>query len=218
MTTFAYIRVSTDAQDCANQRHGIDLYSAKNNFQDIVYFEDTVSGKKDWRGRGLAKLFDQVQRNDTLIVSEISRLARSTLQVLEILQEAAKKGLAVHVVKSNMIMNDSLNSRITAVVLGLAAEIEREFISARTTEALARRKSLGLPLGRPKGRVNIIHKLDSRHKEIAVMLSKGDKKTTIARNLEVTPQTLYNWMKLNGFIRYIKTKDIIKKPVKKSAH
>ena len=156
MPTYAYIRVSTDAQDLNNQRHGVIEYAKKHGLEPMVFFEDTASGKKSWRERDLGRLLDQATAGDVLLVAEVSRLARSTLQVLEILQEAAKREVAVHVAKSNMVMDGSLNSRITAVVLGLAAEIEREFISARTTEALAKRKAEGKTLGRPKGAVSAV--------------------------------------------------------------
>ena len=141
MKNFAYIRVSTDAQDLNNQRHGVIEYAKKHGLEPLHFFEDTASGKKNWRDRDLGRLLSEAKTGDVLLVAEISRLARSTLQVLEVLQEAAQRGIAVHVAKNNMVMDGSLNSRITAVVLGLAAEIEREFISARTTEALARRKA-----------------------------------------------------------------------------
>lgn len=121
MNIFAYIRVSTDKQDLDNQKFGVIEYAKKKKYTPIIFFEDQVSGKKSWKERGLKKLIDQTKKGDVLLVSEISRLARSTLQVLEFLQEAANKEISVHIVKSNMIMDDSLNSKITAVVLGLAA-------------------------------------------------------------------------------------------------
>lgn len=206
MTTYAYIRVSTDAQDLNNQRHGVIEYARKHGLEPMTFFEDTASGKKNWRERDLGKLLEQAHAGDVLLVAEISRLARSTLQVLEILQDAATREIAVHVAKSNMVMDGSLNSRITAVVLGLAAEIEREFISARTTEALARRKAAGLPLGRPKGRVSAVKKLDKDAERIKELLEKGVHKASIARILDCHPDTLYEWMKANKLQRYIKTK------------
>ena len=132
METFAYIRVSTDKQDLDNQRHGVISYAQKNQLEPLTFIDDTASGKKSWKDRDLGKLIEQAKAGDVLLVAEISRLARSTLQVLEILQEAAKKEIAVHIAKSNMVMDGSLNSKITAVILGLAAEIEREFISAKS--------------------------------------------------------------------------------------
>jgi DNA invertase Pin-like site-specific DNA recombinase len=217
MTTLAYLRVSTDQQDLDNQRHGVIEYARKNNLDPLVYFEDTVSGKKSWRDRDLGKLIDRSKPNDVLLVSEISRLARSTLQVLEILQECTKKELIVHVAKSNMIMDGSLNSRITAVVLGLAAEIEREFISARTTEALARRKAEGKPIGRPLGSHNHSKKLDKYTAEIKEMLAKNVHKTSICRMYGVSPQTLYTWMQENDLKRFIKSDKPVKEKEKAKA-
>ena len=179
-TTNAYIRVSTDKQDLDNQSHGVIGYAQKNQLEPLTFIDDTASSKKSWKERDLGKLFAQAKNGDVLLVAEISWLARSTLQVLEILQEAARKEIAVHVAKSNMVMDGSLNSKITAVVLGLAAEIEREFISSRTTEALAKRRAAGLPLGRPKGAVSAEKKLDKRKDEISELLLKNVHKTSIA--------------------------------------
>ena len=204
-TTYAYIRVSTDKQDLDNQRHGVIGYAQKNQLEPLTFIDDTASGKKSWKERDLGKLFAQAKAGDVLLVAEISRLARSTLQVLEILQEAAKKEIAVHVAKSNMVMDGSLNSKITAVVLGLAAEIEREFISSRTTEALAKRRAAGLPLGRPKGAVSAEKKLDKRKDEISELLLKNVHKTSIARIVGCSPATLYAWMENNGLSRFIKS-------------
>jgi DNA invertase Pin-like site-specific DNA recombinase len=221
MAIYAYIRVSTDKQDLDNQRHGVIEYarvkgwgtreSDTNTGVGLIFFEDTASGKKSWKDRDLGKLIEQATAGDVLLVAEISRLARSTLQVLEILQECTKKEIIVHVAKSNMIMDGSLNSKITATVLGLAAEIEREFISARTTEALAKRKAAGLPLGRPKGRANNSKKLDKRKDEIKDLLVKDVHKTSIARIMDCSPTTLYSWMEDNGLSRFVKSD----KPVNK---
>lgn len=218
MAIYAYIRVSTDKQDLDNQRHGVIEYARikgwgtreSDTVTGLIFYEDTASGKKSWKDRDLGKLIEQAKAGDVLLVAEISRLARSTLQVLEILQECTKKEIIVHVAKSNMIMDGSLNSKITATVLGLAAEIEREFISARTTEALAKRKAQGLPLGRPKGSVNHNKKLDSKKQEIKDLLAKGVHKTSICRMFDCAPTTLYTWMEDNGLQRFVKSD----KPVK----
>ena len=205
METFAYIRVSTDKQDLDNQRHGVISYAQKNQLEPLTFIDDTASGKKSWKERDLGKLIEQAKAGDVLLVAEISRLARSTLQVLEILQEASKKEIAVHIAKSNMVMDGSLNSKITAVILGLAAEIEREFISARTTEALAKRKAAGLPLGRPKGRANNVKKLDAKKEEIKDLLAKGVHKISICRMFDCAPTTLYSWMDENDLNRFVKS-------------
>lgn len=203
MTTYAYLRVSTDRQDLDNQRHGVIEYARQHGFGPIEFIEDTVSGKKPWRERELGRLLHRAIPGDVLLVAEISRLARSTLQVLEILQFAAEREIAVHVAKNRMVMDGSLNARITATVFGLAAEIEREFISARTTEALARRRAAGLPLGRPKGAVSEEKKLDKRKEEITGLLARGVHIASIARIVECSRTTLYVWMQANDLGAYI---------------
>jgi DNA invertase Pin-like site-specific DNA recombinase len=206
MTTYAYIRVSTDEQDLSNQRHGVIEYAKKHDLEPLHFFEDKASGKKSWRERDFGKLLDTATNGDVLLVAEVSRLARSTFQVLEILQEAAKREITVHIAKNNMVMDGSMNAKITAVILGLAAEIEREFISMRTTEALAKRRAEGKPLGRPKGVPNPVKKLDKHKKDIKAWLDKGVHKISIARMLDCSPNTLYLWLEANGLGEYVKKK------------
>jgi DNA invertase Pin-like site-specific DNA recombinase len=116
-SAYAYLRVSTDAQDTENQKNGIQEYAKANGFEPS-YIEDTASGRLDWQKRSIGKLFNQMKAGDVLIVSEISRLSRSTIQVLEMLRLAAEREISVHVVKGAMKMDGSLSSKITATVLG----------------------------------------------------------------------------------------------------
>ena len=81
---------------------------------------------------GDRRLLETADAGDVLVAAEVSRLARSTLQVLELLQAAADRGVTVHIAKNRMVLDQSLPATITATILGLAAQIEREFISART--------------------------------------------------------------------------------------
>lgn len=194
MANFAYLRVSTDQQDVNNQRHGILEYANKLGLTGLQFTEDTSSGKTNWKERKSGELLTQLmQSGDVVIFAEVSRMARSTLQVLEMLEYAAQKGLQVHIAKQQMKFDDSLNSRITATVLGLAAEIEREFISARTKEALAKRKADGMKLGRPEGKAAKV-KLDQHEKEIRHYLKLGISKRSIAKLVDCAPSTLYDWL------------------------
>jgi DNA invertase Pin-like site-specific DNA recombinase len=93
-----------------------------------------------------------------------------------------------------MVLDNSMQSRITSTVLGLAAEIEREFISLRTTEALAKRKAEGKPLGRPRGSLSAKLKLDDKEQDIRMYLAKGISKRSIAKLLDCSPSTLYEWL------------------------
>lgn len=211
-TFYAYLRVSTDRQDVDNQRHGVTEYAKQNGFGVLTFIEDTVSGKKEWRDRGLGKLLNGAKTGDILIVAEISRVARSTLQVLEVLKLAAEKGITVHIAKNRMVVDGSLNNRLTVYMLGIAGEIEREFISARTTEALARRKAAGLPVGRQKGSTNESKKLDKHAAMIREYLELGVSKQKIMEKVECCERTLYEWMYANDLGSYIKSRSKNEKP------
>ena len=195
MPNYAYLRVSTDRQDVDNQKHGILDYANTHGITNIKFIRDEASGKIKWRDRKIGKLLTEiVQSHDTVIFAEISRMARSTLQVLEILEYCVSNEINVHIAKQRMVLDDSMQSRITATVLGLAAEIEREFISARTKEALAKRRQDGMILGRPKGPAPSV-KLDKRRDEINGYLKKGISKASIAKLVDCAPSTLYEWLK-----------------------
>jgi DNA invertase Pin-like site-specific DNA recombinase len=197
MTTYGYLRVSSDSQDVENQKLGVLDFCNSNNLAPVVIHKDIASGRLPWRERGIGILLSKMNTSDTLVVSEISRLARSTLQVLEILEAAAKQGICVYVVKSRMIMDGSLQATISATIFGLAAQIERDFISERTKEALARKKSEGIQLGRPKGPAEKV-KLDNRRDEINFYFKKGISKRSVAKLLDCSPTTLYSWLKRGG--------------------
>jgi DNA invertase Pin-like site-specific DNA recombinase len=193
MTHFAYLRVSTNSQDAENQKLGVLDYCNSKNLVPLKIVSDEVSTQIGWSDRKIAEILNEALPGDTLIVSEISRLARSTLQVLEILELAAKKRISVHIVKNGLVMDGSIQATITATILGLAAQIEREFISMRTKEALTRRKESGLPMGRPKGRAPKVM-LDPHREMIQSYLKKGVNKRSIAKIIECSPTTLYSWI------------------------
>ena len=194
MTHFAYLRVSSDQQDTNNQKFGLLEYCNNRNINPVKFIEDTASGKTTWKERAIGNILEKAIKGDLILVSEISRLGRSTLQVLEILEMAAKKEISVHIAKNHIVIDGSMQSTITATILGLAAQIERDFISSRTKEALAKRKADGFKLGRPKGQSQLL-KLDSFCEEINGYLRKGINKRAISKLIECSPSTLYLWLK-----------------------
>ncbi|EIT7126830.1 recombinase family protein [Vibrio parahaemolyticus] len=197
MPNYAYLRVSTDSQDAANQKHGIYDYCNKAGLANLSFIEDVVTGKKKWNERKLGFLIEGMDREDKLIFAEVSRIARSTLQVLEVLEVCMDKGIYVHIAKQNMQLDGSMQARITATVLGLAAEIEREFISMRTKEALAARKRDGVTLGRPKGPAQKL-KLDPKREQIEKYLQMGLGIRPTAKLIDEAPSTLRDYIKRKG--------------------
>jgi DNA invertase Pin-like site-specific DNA recombinase len=160
----------------------------------LCFVEDTASGKVPWKDRKVGEILQNAKKDDVLIVSEVSRLGRSALQALEILEFAAQHEISVHIAKNRFIMDGSMQATITATILGLAAQIEREFISLRTKEALAKCKQDGKILGRPRGPAKTL-KLDDKRDEIMGYLQKKISKRSIAKLIECAPSSLYAWLK-----------------------
>lgn len=190
MATYAYLRVSTDRQDLENQRFGVAEYCQAHglNLDEVV--TDTKSGKVSWRTRDLAGLIARLQPGDTLVIPEVSRLSRSLQDTFDFLAEAARRRVIVRIVKQGFTIDGSLQSTVLVTAFGLASEIEREFISQRTREALARRKREGQKLGRPAGKGNAKTKLTGRESEVDNYLKLGLKAPAIAKLMNVHPETI----------------------------
>jgi len=162
----------------------------------VDFVEEKVSGKKPWRKRKTKGVLDQLEEGDRLIVPELSRLGRSTLEVLEILKVAKDKGVDVYAVKEGLALNgDGMQAKIMTTMLALFAELERDFISQRTREALKARKAAGVKLGRPRGPKK--SKLDPHREEIVALLRDGATKRFVAKRYDTMPVNLYNWLKKN---------------------
>ena len=190
--TYAYVRVSTDKQETENQKYEILRYANDRKLGNVEILEETVSGRKSWKERQLGKLVEKIQKGDILIVTELSRLGRSMLEIMEILSILLRKGTEIHIVKSQQILKDDLQSKVFAMAFSIAAEIERELISQRTREALQRRKAEGKPLGRPRGSYS--SKLDRYREQIEELLSKGVSISSIAKIIEVPYSTVYSYV------------------------
>lgn len=196
MTTIAYLRISTNKQDEKSQRNIIGTYLAYPIKGGLEFVSDTASGGIPWQKRAIAGALADANEGDTIIVSEISRIARSTVGVLTFLQAAAEKGVNVTAVKSGIKLDGSMSSKIVVVMLAMCAEIERDLLRERTKGALDARKARGLPVGRQIGATGKRNKLDGRIGEIQPLLDAKVSKTAIARILKVSRQTLDVFLKL----------------------
>jgi len=192
-TTIAYLRVSTIDQNLDKNRAEILQLANEKNLGQVKFIEDKASGKISWRKRKISEILDSLGNYDNLIVSELSRLGRSMLACMEILSIAMQKGVNIHAVKGNWKLDQSIQSKIIAMAFSMAAEIERDLISKRTTEALRAKRAAGFPLGRPKGPGK--SKLDQYKAEIEALLANGSTKKFIAERYGTTPSNLHNWLK-----------------------
>src|SRR5436853_7187033 len=135
MQTYAYLRVSKAEQDLEKNKMDILKLAHEQKLGQVEFVEEKVSGKVSWRKRKIAEILEDCQPGDCLIVSELSRLGRSMLECIEILSVATEKGIHIYAVKGNWRLDDSIQSKIIAMAFAIAAEIERDLISQRTTEA-----------------------------------------------------------------------------------
>ena len=139
----AYLRVSTEDQDLEKNKAEVLHFANDRDFGKVKFVQEKVSGKKSWKERKIKTVIDELGKSDRIIVPELTRLGRSTLEVLEILKTAKDKDIAVHSVKEGLNMNGSIQAKIMSTMLALFSELERDFISMRTKEALKARKAAG---------------------------------------------------------------------------
>jgi len=196
--TYGYLRVSTDQQDENNQKVGVDSRAKSMGLKIDEYIIDHgVSGTKEPEERELGRLMNKLRKDDLVIASELSRLGRSMLMVMRILEYCMKTGVKVITVKDNYELGDNIQSKVLAFAFSLAAEIERDMISRRIREALARKKEGGWKAGRPLGRKSARVKLTGQEEEIASLLENGHSKSAIAARLGVNRMTVCAFIKEN---------------------
>jgi DNA invertase Pin-like site-specific DNA recombinase len=195
----AYLRVSTLEQD--NSKNKTDILSLANEkgLGKVEFVEDKISGKVSWKERQIFTVLNQLQKGDVLLISEFSRLGRSMLEIMEIILFAIEKEIKMYTVKGNWQLDDTIQSKIMAMVFAMAAEIERDLISQRTKEALRVKKANGMILGRPKGPGK--SKLDTYRVEIEALLKNGSKQSFIANRYGATEATLSNWITKNKIVK-----------------
>ncbi|MBQ3521470.1 MAG: master DNA invertase Mpi family serine-type recombinase [Bacteroidales bacterium] len=194
---YGYIRVSTDKQTVENQRFEINNFCEKNNLKVDKWIEETISGAKDFETRKLGILLRSMNKRDILICAELSRLGRNLLMIMSILNKCMQKEIQVWTIKDNYKLGSDISSKVLAFAFGLSAEIERNLISQRTKEALARKKSEGVVLGRPKGSKSKKLKLSGKEKIISNMLNRNLTYKKIAKSLGVHRSTLSTFIKEN---------------------
>lgn len=191
--TIGYLRVSTGEQELEKNKADILRLANTHDLGRVDFVEEKISGKVPWRQRRIAEVMESLQAKDVIVVSELSRLGRSMLECMEILALATQKGIVIYAVKGNWKLDQSIQSKIIAMAFSMAAEIERDLISQRTTEALRFKKAQGIKLGRPLGTGK--SKLDIYRPEIEGLLANGSTQRFIAQRYKTTEANLHHWLK-----------------------
>ncbi|MGZ3811848.1 MAG: master DNA invertase Mpi family serine-type recombinase [Mucilaginibacter sp.] len=192
---YGYIRISTDKQTTENQRFEIQNFTDKRQIFINEWVDETISSTKKLEIRKFGALLQRMQKGDVLIVSELSRLGRNLMQIMKILHDCMEKDVMVYTVKENYELGNNINSKVLAFAFGLSAEIERNLISQRTKEALARRKAEGQILGRPKGSKSQMRKLTGKENDIKSLINKKISYSAIGRILGVHRLTVSSFVR-----------------------
>jgi DNA invertase Pin-like site-specific DNA recombinase len=203
--TIAYIRTSTDKQDLNNQKLEIFEFAKKNKLEVDNFIQMTISSRKTSKERRIDEMLSVLNDADTLIVTELSRLGRSTAEVIGLVNELIKKQVRVIAIKQTLdIKQHDMTSKVMITLFSLFSELERDLISSRTKEALANKKSQGIQLGKPKGTIQK-SKFDKDVVKIKELLALGLSVRKIAIFLGYT-----NHIGLNTYISKRKLRELAK--------
>jgi DNA invertase Pin-like site-specific DNA recombinase len=152
--TVAYIRASTNKQDVDNQKLEILEYARKYDLKVDEFIEITISSKRTTKQRRIDEMMEKLEGSGILIATELSRLGRSTAEVITLVNQLLKQNVRVILTKQNLdITTHDMASKIIITLFSLFGELERDLISLRTKEALASKKAKGMILGKPKGTI-----------------------------------------------------------------
>ena len=198
---YGYLRVSTGKQSLENQRFEILQYVNPRRITIDSWIEEVESGGKKASERKLGDLLKQLKKGDRVFISELSRLGRSILSVMSTLNELMEKGCKLYSIKEGFELGENISSKVLAFAFGLSAEIERQLISQRTKEALARKKAEGMKLGRKKGFILKNKKLTPFESEIENLYSHGVSARAISRLYKVHHSTVLAFIKEKNFKR-----------------
>ncbi len=192
---YGYIRVSTDKQTVENQRFELNRFCKEHQCVIDVWVEETISGTKVPEKRKLGKVIEQMQKGDVLICAELSRLGRNLLMIMGILNQCMNKEVQVWTIKDNYRLGNDISSKVLAFAFGLSAEIERNLISQRTKEALARKRAEGIHLGHRKGQKNTHTKLSGHESEIVYLRQTRHTLAEIALKFHVHQVTIHRFLR-----------------------
>ena len=177
-------------QTFENQKFEIRQWCRGHNLVIDRWVSESVSGTVAWEERRLGKVLKKMHRGDMLVCTEISRLGRSLLMVMAILNHCSAKGIRVSTIKDGFELSDNLNSKIIAFAFALASEIERNLISQRTREALAAKKASGAKLGRPRGCSEKVKRICIEREAVEQMIADGASLSAVAKRYGVHRNTL----------------------------
>lgn len=189
------MRVSTDRQTIENQRSEINRFAFHKGIVIDRWVEEVISGKAKGADRKLGAILKRLKKGDILIVSELSRLSRTLLDIMSMMRSLLERGIILYSVKENFCLADNINSKVILFAFGLAAEIERDLISVRTKEALAAKKEQGVVLGHRTGVCPKIEILKTMKDDILCGYACGQSICFLSKRFGVSRGTMTKFIK-----------------------
>jgi DNA invertase Pin-like site-specific DNA recombinase len=173
MKVIGYIRVSTDQQDLDKQKYLLLTYAQKYHLPISEFLEVEISSRKTTKERRIDELLTKLNRDDILLVAELSRLGRNMLETLNIINALGEKGVNIAFVRQPELSTTGSHTKLLLAIYSYFAEAEQEYISLRTKQGLAAARAKGQQLGRPKGSKNRARVLDPYQEQIRGYLKMG---------------------------------------------
>ncbi len=199
MSTIGYIRVSSNKQALEHQKYELQQFAKSSKIHIDNWIAETISSRKPLYKRKLGNLLENLNDGDILIACEISRLGRSLLEVMKILEICLNKNCQVWTIKENYRLGNDIQSKVMAFAFGLSAEIERNLISQRTKASLESIRAQGKKLGRPFAAQSKRLKLTKNTTRIKKLLDSGVSKNQISKIMNVQNITLRRFIKRMGW-------------------
>lgn len=142
-------------------------------------------------------MLKRLKTGDVLVLPELSRIGRSLIQIFAVLNICMERGVKIIAIKEHYELGNTLEAKVLAFAFAIASEIERNLISIRTKEALARKRAEGMVLGRQKDKYL---KLNGMEADIQTLLAEGLTKVEICKRLSICRTTLYNFINRKGLL------------------
>jgi len=193
MVCYGYLRVSTKKQDIDNNKAEILLFANQKDLGKVIWIQETVSGRKDWRKRVLGKELDKMNSGDVIVMSEYSRIGRDFLQSMEFLAECRRRNIIIHSTLGDIPIKDDATSNLLLALKAWKSQVEREDLSYRTKLGIQAHKEKGSILGRKPEM--ILDKDPNNIDKIKEMIEKDMKLKVIAKEFNTTTATLSKFIK-----------------------
>ncbi len=172
MKIVGYTRVSSDKQDLEKQKYLLFQYAHQHQMNIDVFIGGEVSSMKSLKERKVDQLLETLEKDDILLVAELSRLGRNMLETLNIINTLSEKSIKIIFVRQPELSTNSTHTKLLLAIYSYFAEAEREYIVIRTKQGLAAAKAKGKILGRPKGSKNKKERALDKHREKVIAFLK----------------------------------------------